>query len=117
MCCKNINNKFCLRVYIQTLNILSKKKSNRLRSSHQNVFCNVLGQLPPRKIAPLIIDPWINSPWMIAPSIITPQAITPKENYPPDNCPRGKLSLRHKISSKNNCPHPSNSPQRVLRVK
>ena len=58
------------------------------------------------------------------------RTIAPEENYPPDNCPlddcspdnchqgklpRGKLSPRHKISSKNYCPHLSNSSQRVLR--
>ena len=74
------------------------------------------------------------------------RTIVPEENCPPDKCPQdncplddcpsdyclrtialednclrgklppGKLPPCYKISSKNNCPHLNNSPQRVLRV-
>ena len=63
---------------------------------------------------------------MIAPRIIAPGTIAsgdncPRGKVPPDNCSQGKLTPRklsnhHEVSLKNNYPHSSKFPQRVLQV-
>ena len=88
----------------------------------QNISGRVLGQLPPRKIAPQIITPRIIASGMIAPRIISPRTIALE-----DNCPRGKFSPgqlppmkiapgkllpRYKVYPLNNHPHSNKLPSK-----
>ena len=76
--------------------------------SNFNMFEEVPGQLPPRKIAPRMIVSRTIAPWMIATRMIAPRTITHEDNGPRGKFLPGQLPPRiiatEEYCSLDNCP-------------